>query len=175
VPHLARADGGTIHLPDPDGSKDQESPAYEHFRELLIEAGLTPSWTPTYNAGANPITVRLTSTDLTKPAVQGLLRSSYRFVTERISWSDDQPADHAEPNASPITEAEAEAGGHQGILPGDHDDLRSGVGSMTKLISASRGRERHTYIYVGSDSRRPSTLTTRYDAAHRRCPVPARR
>jgi hypothetical protein len=84
------ADGGTIHLPDPNGSKDEESPAYEHFREQLIEAGLAPGWTPTYNAGANPITVRLNKADLEKPAVQDLLRASYRFLAEKAAWSDEQ-------------------------------------------------------------------------------------
>jgi len=46
------------------------------------DPGLTPSWTPTYNAGANPITVWLNKADLAKPAVQDLLRASYRFLAE---------------------------------------------------------------------------------------------
>jgi hypothetical protein len=84
------ADGGTVHLPDPDGSKDEESPAYEHFREQLDQVGLASSWTPTYNAGANPITVRLNQGDLDKPTVQGLFKASYEFLAKRTAWSDGE-------------------------------------------------------------------------------------
>lgn len=81
-------EGATIHLPDPDGSKDDESPAYEHFRERLRSAGLAPSWTPTYNAGANPITVRVNSADLGRVEVQELLRATYDYLAKKTAWSD---------------------------------------------------------------------------------------
>jgi hypothetical protein len=82
------SDGGSIHLPDPDGSKDEESPAYEHFRERLLETGLAPSWTPTYNGGANPITLRLKEGDLGRKEVQELLRATYEHVRNKTVWSE---------------------------------------------------------------------------------------
>ncbi len=119
------ADGGTIHLPDPDGSKDEESPAYEYFREQLIEAGLAPSWTPTYNAGANPITVRLNKADLEKPAVQQLLRASYRFLAEKAAWSDEQSVE------SDGTDSETTAGetveGLKGLPLGEPISLSASI------------------------------------------------
>lgn len=95
------SDGGTIHLPDPDGSKDEESPAYEHFREQLLAVGLAPTWTPTYNAGANPITVRLTTADLARAEVQDLLRATHAHLAKKIVWSEASGA---------TEEADADAG-----------------------------------------------------------------
>jgi hypothetical protein len=95
------SDGGTIHLPDPDGSKDEESPAYEHFRERLLAVGLAPSWTPTYNAGANPITVRLTKADLDRAEVQELLRATHDYLAKKIVWSEVSGG---------VEESESEAG-----------------------------------------------------------------
>lgn len=83
------SDGGSIHLPDPDGSRDEPSLAFEHFRDRLQEAGIEPTWTPSYNAGANPITVRLTAQDLQRPEVQDLLRASFNILTKGSSpWSE---------------------------------------------------------------------------------------
>lgn len=85
------SDGGSIHLPDPDGSRDEPSLAFEHFREELQEIGIEPTWTQSYNAGANPITVRLTSSDLKEAAVQDLLRASYDILNKGAQpWSEQE-------------------------------------------------------------------------------------
>ena len=76
APLWPRQDGSQIYLPDPDQSRSEESPAYQHFRELLAEQGFTLNWQTTYNAGANPISIRLRRKDLQEPAVQALLRAS---------------------------------------------------------------------------------------------------
>jgi len=87
------SDGGSIHLPDPDGSRDEPSLAFEHFRSQLQEQGIEPTWTPSYNAGANPIAVRLTAPDVGEPAVQALLRASYEILEKGAEpWSErDSP------------------------------------------------------------------------------------
>ena len=77
APLWPRQDGSQIYLPDPDQSRSEESPAYQHFRELLADQGFTLNWQTTYNAGANPISIRLRRKDLQEPAVQALLRASY--------------------------------------------------------------------------------------------------
>jgi hypothetical protein len=82
-------DGGRVNLPDPDGAKDEPSIAFERFRERLAEAGLEPSWQPTYNAGANPIYLRLRHTDLSKQPVQDLLRASFEILADGATpWSE---------------------------------------------------------------------------------------
>ena len=48
--------------------RSEESPAYQHFRELLADQGFTLNWQSTYNAGANPISIRLRRRDLRQPA-----------------------------------------------------------------------------------------------------------
>jgi hypothetical protein len=90
APLWLRTDGAAVYLPDPDGSREETpSVAFEHFLERVREVGLEPSWQRTYNAGANPISVRLRRADLDKPQVQELLRASFEIL---------------EPGASPFSE-----------------------------------------------------------------------
>jgi len=92
APLWPRQDGSQIYLPDPDQSRSEESPAYQHFRELLAEQGFTLNWQTTYNAGANPISIRLRRKDLQEPAVQALLRASYEAVKPgAAAWSETNP------------------------------------------------------------------------------------
>lgn len=90
APLWLRTDGATIYLPDPDGSREEQpSVAFEHFVERLGAVGLEPSWQRTYNAGANPIAIRLRRDDLPKTPVQELLRATFEIL---------------EPGASPFSE-----------------------------------------------------------------------
>ena len=82
------SDGARLYLPDPDGSKDEESLAYGHFQERLSAVGIELGWSPVYNAGANPITVRLATSDLQKPEVQDLLRAGFEILSLNTTWSD---------------------------------------------------------------------------------------
>ena len=87
-PLWPRKDGAQLYLPDPDQSRNVESPAYADIRDLLAEHGHTLGWQTTYNAGANPITIRLRSADLANPAVHGLLAATYHAVQPGASpWS----------------------------------------------------------------------------------------
>ncbi len=81
APLWPRTDGAYIYLPDPDGSRKDESVAFEYFRELLDGKGLTIAWNPTYNAGANPVSIRLRLADLTKPAVEQLMKATYETIS----------------------------------------------------------------------------------------------
>ena len=85
--------GATVHLPDPDGSREESpSVAFEHFRERLEADGLSPSWQPSYNAGANPITLRLKRSDLRLDPVQDLLRASIEILNDGMApWSERHP------------------------------------------------------------------------------------
>jgi hypothetical protein len=80
APLWPRRDGAYIYLPDPDGSRDQPSLAFETFEGRLQGEGLTASWTSNYNAGANSIGIRLVVADLKRSVVQDLLRSSYEAL-----------------------------------------------------------------------------------------------
>lgn len=95
APLWPRTDGAYVYLPDPDGSRKEESPAFEHFRELLDSHGLTLTWSSTYNAGANPVTLRLRTSDLQLPALQQLMQATYRAVKVPASepWSVTHPPD----------------------------------------------------------------------------------
>jgi hypothetical protein len=67
------------------------------FRERPREEGLETSWQPTYNAGANPVAIRLRQADLDKPAVQDLLRATFEILDQRaIPWSEHHPPPPAE-------------------------------------------------------------------------------
>jgi uncharacterized protein (DUF736 family) len=79
APLWFRRDGATVYLPDPDGSRAEEpSVAMESFRERLHDEGLEAAWQRTYNAGSNPISMRLRRSDLDKPVVQELLRATHK-------------------------------------------------------------------------------------------------
>jgi hypothetical protein len=96
APLWLRLDGALVYLPDPDGSREEQpSVAFEHFEERLREAGLEPAWIRTYNAGANPIGVRLRRDDLGKQQVQELLRASFEIL---------------EPGANPFSERQGATG-----------------------------------------------------------------
>lgn len=90
APLWPRTNGANTYLPDPDRVKgEQPSPAFEWFRERLAAVGLEPTWAPTYNAGANPISIRLRRDDLAKPEVQELLRASFEALDDSLSpWSE---------------------------------------------------------------------------------------
>ena len=81
APLWPRKDGAYIYLPDPDGSRKDESVAFEHFHELLDGDGPTIAWNPAYNAGANPVSIRLRTSDLVKPAVLQFLKATYAAVS----------------------------------------------------------------------------------------------
>lgn len=93
APLWFRRDGAFVYLPDPDGLRgDQQSPAMDHFQERLRAEGLEANWQPTYNAGANPVSVRLRTGDLTKPAVQDLLRATFEILDQAaLPWSERHP------------------------------------------------------------------------------------
>lgn len=102
APLWFRQDGAYIYLPDPDGVRgDQQSPAMDAFQERLRRVGLETSWQPTYNAGANPVPIRLQKADLDKPVVQELLRATFEILAAGATpWSERQAqpaADVAEP------------------------------------------------------------------------------
>ena len=83
-----RTDGAMTNLRDPDQSRHDESPAYEHFRDRLAQYGSAVGWQTTCNAAANPITTRLRSADLANTEVQSLLRATYSAVQPGASaWS----------------------------------------------------------------------------------------
>jgi hypothetical protein len=92
APLWPRKDGAYVYLPDPDRSRGTvPSTAYEHFEGLLRGDDITISWQPTYNAGSNPIGVRLTRPDLEKATVQALLRASFQALTgDGRPWSEQQ-------------------------------------------------------------------------------------
>jgi len=59
------------------------------FQERLRQDGLETNWQPTYNAGANPVSIRLRQTDLAKPSVQDLLRATFEILgPSATSWSE---------------------------------------------------------------------------------------
>ena len=82
APLWPRKDGAYVYLPDPDGSRDQPSLAFESFETRLRQEGLTASWNTKYNAGANPIAIRLGIADLERPVVQELLRVSHAALRD---------------------------------------------------------------------------------------------
>jgi hypothetical protein len=93
APLWPRRDGASVWLPDPDRSRAEEpSVAFETFRERLRDEGLEPSWQPTYNAGSNPVSVRLRRSDLERPVVQELLRASFEALAPGAApWSERHP------------------------------------------------------------------------------------
>ena len=93
APLWPRSDGAFVYLPDPDGSREEEpSVAFEHLGDDLITDGLTPAWQRNYNAGANPIAVRLKRGDLEKNSVQNLLRASWAILDpDATPWSERNP------------------------------------------------------------------------------------
>jgi hypothetical protein len=90
APLWFRQDGAYIYLPDPDGLRGEEqSPAMDEFQERLRKEGLETSWQATYNAGANPVPIRLQKADLTKPVVQELLRATFEILAPGATpWSE---------------------------------------------------------------------------------------
>ncbi|HCU96174.1 MAG TPA: hypothetical protein DHU96_27025 [Actinobacteria bacterium] len=93
APLWFRRDGATIYLPDPDGLRgEQQSPAMDEFQERLRKEGLETSWQPTYNAGANPVPIRLRQADLAKPVVQELLRATFEILDPGAKPWSERPA-----------------------------------------------------------------------------------
>ena len=109
APLWFRRDGATIYLPDPDGLRgEQQSPAMDEFQERLRKEGLETSWQPTYNAGANPVPVRLRTPDIPKPVVQDLLRATFQILDSgAMPWSEKHapPAPYAGEVATSTTSA----------------------------------------------------------------------
>lgn len=99
APLWFRRDGALIYLPDPDGLRgEQQSPAMDEFQERLRKEGLETSWQPTYNAGANPVPIRLRTADIAKPVVQELLRATFQVLASgAMPWSErhEQPTTDA--------------------------------------------------------------------------------
>ncbi len=115
-------DGATVHLPDPDGSRDEPSVAFEDFRHRLSGLGLEPSWQASYNAGANPISLRLTRADLEKPEVQELLKASWDIIGDGATpWSESHPV----------------SGSESGVKLVAVDDLASGETILTDTDESS--------------------------------------
>jgi hypothetical protein len=112
APLWPRKDGAFIYLPDPDGLHgEQQSPAMDLFQERLRADGLEANWQPTYNAGANPVSIRLRQTDLDKPTVRDLLRATFEILGSGAApWSEHQ----AEPltDTPPATAANIRADGN---------------------------------------------------------------
>jgi hypothetical protein len=68
---------------------EQQSPAMDVFQERLREDGLETNWQPTYNAGANPVSIRLRQADLDKPSVQDLLQATFEILGPGATpWSE---------------------------------------------------------------------------------------
>jgi hypothetical protein len=111
APLWLRSDGAMVYLPDPDGSREEQpSVAFDFFEERLRSAGLEPSWQRTYNAGANPVSVRLRRADLAKEPVQDLLRASFEILETGASpFSERQPV------------VSAGADGQERFVPLQHD------------------------------------------------------
>lgn len=113
APLWFRQDGAYIYLPDPDGLRgEQQSPAMDEFQERLRQVGLEASWQPTYNAGANPVPIRLQKADLDKPIVRELLRATFEILDPgAVPWSErqTQPAVDAAGTAGPGTPSAADA------------------------------------------------------------------
>jgi hypothetical protein len=101
APLWLRSDGAMVYLPDPDDSREEQaSVAFDYFVERLGEVGLEPSWQRTYNAGANPIALRLRMADMHKEPVQELLRASFEILdagTSRYSERHPMTAAPSEP------------------------------------------------------------------------------
>ena len=113
APLWFRKAGASIYLPNPDGLRgDQQSPAMDAFQERLREDGLETSWQPTYNAGANPVAIRLRRPDLDKPVVQDLLRATFQILDQGATpWSERQmpPPTNTGPAATPAENSHATA------------------------------------------------------------------
>lgn len=91
APLWPRTDGAMTYLPDPDQSRNDESPAYVHFRDRLSEVGVDLGWQTTYNAGANPISLRLRGPDIRDVITQDLLRATFEAVRPgAIPWSQGE-------------------------------------------------------------------------------------
>ncbi|WP_156035024.1 hypothetical protein [Terrabacter tumescens] len=123
APLRPRKDGAQIYLPDPDQSRGDESPAFAHFREVLAERGYTLNWQTTYNAGANPVAVRLRRKDLTDTAVHQLLEATYRAVQPGAhNWSEEASVERERAAGESSLEIESDAG--EGLPePGGMPDL----------------------------------------------------
>lgn len=93
APLWLRSDGAMVYLPDPDRTRAADpSPAFEALSSQLKDVGLEPGWQTTYNAGANPIVVRLRRADLGRPAVQELLRATFTCLgNDAETWSESHP------------------------------------------------------------------------------------
>jgi hypothetical protein len=99
APLWLRADGATVYLPDPDGSREEQpSVAFEYFVDRLRDVGLEPNWQRTYNGGANPIALRLRRSDLAKTQVQELLAASFEILE---AGAAPFSARSAQPTSSP--------------------------------------------------------------------------
>ncbi|GAA2501974.1 hypothetical protein GCM10009858_45150 [Terrabacter carboxydivorans] len=111
APLWPRKDGAQIYLPDPDQSRGDESPAFAHFRELLAERGYTLNWQTTYNAGANPVAIRLRRNDLNDTAVHQLLEATYRAVHPGAgNWSETASVERQGAAGESPLELESDAG-----------------------------------------------------------------
>jgi hypothetical protein len=82
------------------------------FQERLREDGLETNWQPTYNAGANPVSIRLRQTDLDKPSVQDLLQATFEILGPGATpWSELQADLLTDKDLLPAISAGERAGG----------------------------------------------------------------
>lgn len=89
APLWLKMDGASTWLPDPDQSRGEESAAFSYFQNRLSKIGLVLNWQTTYNAGANPMSIRLRRDDLRNEAVQELLRASFEALKPGARrWSE---------------------------------------------------------------------------------------
>jgi hypothetical protein len=104
APLWFRRDGASIYLPDPDGLRgEQQSPAMDVFQERLRQEAIETTWQYSYNAGANPVPIRMRQEDLAKPVVQDLLRATFEILgPDAVPWSERQPK--ADSDAGTLTE-----------------------------------------------------------------------
>lgn len=117
APLWFRKDGAYVYLPDPDGLRGQSSsPAFEAFEGRLEADGVDIAWQPTYNAGSNPVAVRLTRVDLGKPSVQELLAATFRALETGVRpWSEVHGAAVMEAASVGVSDGDPD-------IPGPFDD-----------------------------------------------------
>jgi hypothetical protein len=82
LPMWPRANGVYVYLPGGEnGAADAPSDFYNSVRQRLEEVGMElPSWTYTYNAGANPIAFPISLERATHSVVRDILKEAYDFA-----------------------------------------------------------------------------------------------
>ena len=101
----------------------------DEFQERLRKEGLETSWQPTYNAGANPVPIRLRQADLAKPVVQEFLRATFEILDPSATpWSERQ----AQPPASTPATTPASDSDTGDTAPPSADEMAEGTRTERK-------------------------------------------